>query len=76
MLPAADYVRAARYMIARNGIDALDRAQSRAEALRGHGDVNCHRLWALLAATIAELTGAGRQPEPKGNFFTGPAPRA
>jgi len=76
MLSATDYVRAARYLIARNGDGALTRAESRAEALRGEGDATCHQLWALLAATVAELAAADRKAEPQGNFFSGAAPGA
>lgn len=55
MLPPADYVRAAKYLIERNGPKALKRAESRAEALRAEGDELCHSLWKVLAATIAEM---------------------
>lgn len=69
MLPLADYVRAARYLIERNGHKALTRAESRAEALRVEGEEHSHALWKILAATIAEMAGTSRQPERKGNFF-------
>jgi hypothetical protein len=55
MLPPADYIRAAKYLIERNGPKALTRAESRAEALRAEGDEGCHALWKVLAATIAEM---------------------
>jgi hypothetical protein len=55
MLPPADYIRAAKYLIERNGAKALTRAESRAAALRAQGDTHCHALWKALAATIAEM---------------------
>ncbi len=69
MLPPNDYIRAARYLIERNGHKALTRAEARAEALLIEGEQRSHALWKVLAATIAEMAGAGRKPEPTGNFF-------
>ena len=55
VLPPTDYIRAAKYLIARNGPRALTRAESRAEALREEGNVSCSTLWKLLAQTIATM---------------------
>ena len=56
MLQPADYVRAARYLVERYGPSALQRAEKRAEALRGEGADNVHALWSVLVATIAAMT--------------------
>lgn len=69
MLPPTDYVRAARYLIERNGHKAQLRAEARAGVLQVEGNRTGHLIWMLLASTIAEMTGASRQPDPKGNFF-------
>lgn len=69
MLPPTDYVRAARYLIERNGHKALLRAEARARVLQVEGNRTGQMIWMLLAETIAEMTGARRKAEPKGNFF-------
>lgn len=69
MLPPNDYVRAARYLIERNGHKAQVRAEARAEVLQVEGNRTGQMIWMLLARTIAEMTGARQPPEPKGNFF-------
>ena len=56
MLPPSDYIRAAKYLIERNGPKALTRAESRAETLREEGNESCSALWQLLAKTIATIS--------------------
>lgn len=73
MLPPTDYVRAARYLIERNGHKALVRAEARAGVLQVEGNRTGQMIWMLLARTIAEMTGATPQPQPKGNFFNDPS---
>lgn len=62
MLPPTDYIRAAKYLIERNGPKALTRAESRAETLREEGNPDCSALWQLLAQTIAAITRPGARP--------------
>ena len=75
MLPPTDYIRAAKYLIERNGHKALIRAESRAETLRIEGEERSHALWKILAATIAAMAGPHRQPDAQGNFFDRPSTR-
>ena len=56
MLPPSDYIRAAKYLIERNGPKALTRAESRALALREEGNSDGSALWQLLAQTIAAMS--------------------
>jgi len=76
MLPPTDYIRAARYLIERNGHKALTRAEARAEALRIEGNRIGQAIWTLLAATVAEMSGTGRKPDPENNFFNNPSTTA
>lgn len=63
VLPPTDYIRAAKYLIERNGPKAQTRAESRAQALREEGNESCSTLWKLLAQTIATMsTQPGASP--------------
>jgi hypothetical protein len=63
MLQQSDFLRAARYLVSRYGIEAGGRASRRAKALRDQGDLNGHRTWNALSATIADLQSS-RDPAP------------
>lgn len=56
MLLPSDFWRAAKYLISRYGPDACERANSRANELRESGDTSLHKIWSILAATVAELS--------------------
>ena len=62
MLLPTDFRRAAKYMISRYGSEAGDRAATRANELREAGDNGLHKIWSLLAATVAELSSTGGAP--------------
>jgi hypothetical protein len=63
MLLPSDFWRAAKYLIGRYGAEAGGRAGRRAVALRDQGDLNGHKTWGVLAATVAELQRS-RHPAP------------
>ena len=55
MLQPHDFWRAARHLIGKYGAEAGNRAGRRAIALRDEGNAAGHKIWGVLAATIAEL---------------------
>ena len=62
MLLPTDFWRAANYLISSYGSDAGERAQLRANELREAGEVNLHKIWHVLAATVAELDSRESAP--------------
>lgn len=62
MLLPTDFWRAAKYLISRYGSDAGERAQLRANELREAGETNLHKIWHVLAATVAELDARETPP--------------
>lgn len=62
MLLPTDFWRAAKYLISRYGSDAGERAQLRANELREAGEINLHKIWHVLAATVAELDSRESPP--------------
>lgn len=62
MLLPTDFWRAAKYLISRYGSEAGERAQLRANELREAGEINLHKIWHVLAATVAELDSRDSAP--------------
>jgi hypothetical protein len=58
MLLPTDFRRAAKYLISRYGAEAGERARLRANELHEAGDANLHKIWSVLAATVAEINSA------------------
>ena len=59
MLLPTDFWRAAKYLISRYGAEAGERARLRANELHETGETSLHKIWSVLATTIAELDSAG-----------------
>jgi len=55
MLLPTDFWRAAKYLISRYGAEAGERARLRANELHESGEMGLHKIWSVLAATIAEI---------------------
>lgn len=60
MLLPTDFWRAAKYLVSRYGTEAGERARLRATELQEAGELGLHKIWSVLAATVAELDSANR----------------
>ena len=58
MLLPTDFWRAAKYLVSRYGPEAGERARLRATELEEAGEAGLHKIWSVLAATVAELDAA------------------
>jgi len=67
MLLPTDFWRAAKYLISRYGAEAGERAQLRATELGEAGETNLHKIWKVLAATVAELNAREKSPTASGH---------
>jgi hypothetical protein len=54
-LTAADYSRAAKYLIGRYGDEADYRAAVRAQALKARGHASVGQIWHALSAAVVEM---------------------
>jgi len=55
MLLPTDFWRAAKYLVSRYGAEAGERARLRANELHEAGEMHLHKIWSVLATTIAEI---------------------
>ena len=55
MLLPTDFWRAAKYLVSRYGAEAGERARLRANELHEAGETHLHKIWSVLATTIAEI---------------------
>jgi hypothetical protein len=67
MLLPTDFWRAAKYLISRYGAEAGERARLRSNELREAGETNLHKIWNVLAATVAELDSGDMSPPGSGH---------